>query len=118
MQEKVDTLEGDLNLYNSQVTILLQQRDDMTLERDDSNRSFSDTTIWNVDLESQLDDREKPLSLQMASVEELTKDPSEARKELGSIKHNRDEIVKEAKAMCKETLRTNLEVEDLRRQVH
>lgn len=54
----------------------------------------------------------------MASVEELTKDPSEAQKELGSIKQNRDEIVKEAKAMCKETLRTNLEVEDLRRQVH
>jgi chromosome segregation ATPase len=118
LQERVDALEAELQHCQPQITTLLQERDDLVLERENLHHSLADVTLRVTDLEHRLAEREEAVKLQEATLEELRKEVDEGRKELSLVKQERDEMQSEAEAMSREALRTSVEVEVLRRRVH
>ncbi|KAG0565333.1 hypothetical protein M758_8G177900 [Ceratodon purpureus] len=118
LQERLEAFEAELQRCQPQISSLLQQRDDLALERKNLHHSLSDVTLRVNELEHRLADKEEAVKVQEVTLEELRKEVDVGRKELILAKQERDEMQKEAESMSREALRTSMEVEVLRRRVH
>lgn len=118
LQGRVDALDLKLQHCQPQITSLLQQRDELELEREKLHHSLANVTLRVTEFEHRLVDREEVVKVQERTLQRLTKEIDDSRKELILVKQERDEMQKEAEAMSREALRTSMEVEVLRRRVH
>lgn len=118
LRDRVGTMEADLRQCHTQMTLILQRRDELSTERDKLQNLLAATANQVTALEQQLAERDQKIKLQESRLEELKEETNQNRGEVGRLSKERDEIQKEAEAMSREALRTSMEVEVLRRRIH
>lgn len=117
LREKVETLEAKLQKCHTQITLLLQNRDELCSEKEFLQQSLSDTTHRIAKLEQQLTEKEEAIKVLEASLEKNLEQVAKVNEEICRVTKERNEMQQEAEAMSREALRTSVEVEMLQRRV-
>ncbi|CAM6030448.1 unnamed protein product [Sphagnum balticum] len=117
LQEYALTLEEDLRQSQAHCTLLLQEQEELRLERYELVCSLADSYLRLSELEKELNSRVELMKELEVDLDRSTLQIQQNRKELSLVTRERDELRKEGEIMSREALHMSLEVELLRRRL-
>jgi hypothetical protein len=117
LQEYALTLEEDLRQSQAHCTLLLQEQEELRLERYELVCSLADSYLRLSELEKELNSRVELMKELEVDLDRSTLQIQQNRKELSLVTRERDELRKEGEIMGREALHMSLEVELLRRRL-
>ncbi len=118
LQEYAITLEEDLRQSQAHCTLLVQDLEDLRLERYELLCSLADSYSRLSELEKELNEKVELMKELETDLDKSTHDVKETRKEISVVTRERDELRKEGETLSRETMHMSLEVELLQRRLH
>jgi len=118
LQEYAITLEEDLRQSQAHCTLLVQDLEDLRLERYELLCSLADSYSRLSELERELNEKVELMKELETDLDKSTHDVKETRKEISVVTRERDELRKEGETLSRETMHMSLEVELLQRRLH
>jgi hypothetical protein len=118
LQEYAITLEEDLRQSQAHCTLLVQDLEDLRLERYELLCSLADSYSRLSELERELNEKVELMKELETDLDKSTLDVKETRKEISVVTRERDALRKEGETLSRETMHMSLEVELLRRRLH
>jgi len=117
LQEYVVSLEEDLRQSQAHCTLLLQDQEELSLERYELLCSLADAYLRLSELEKELNQRVELMKELETDLVKSTLASIQKSKELALVVKERDELRKEGDSMAQEALRMSLELELLNRRL-
>jgi hypothetical protein len=117
LQEYVVSLEEDLRQSQAHCTLLLQDQEELSLERYELLCSLADAYLRLSELEKELNRRVELMKELETDLDKSTLASKQKSKELALVAKERDELRKEGDSMAQEALHMSLELELLNRRL-
>jgi hypothetical protein len=117
LQEYVVSLEEDLRQSQAHCTLLLQDQEELSLERYELLCSLADAYLRLSELEKELNQRVELMKELETDLDKSTLASKQKSKELALVVKERDELRKEGDSMAQEALHMSLELELLNRRL-
>ncbi|CAK9873475.1 unnamed protein product [Sphagnum jensenii] len=117
LQEYVVSLEEDLRQSQAHCTLLLQDQEELSLERYELLCSLADAYLRLSELEKELNQRVELMKELETDLDKSTLASKQKSRELALVAKERDELRKEGDSMAQEALHMSLELELLNRRL-